>query len=396
MTSGRGVPEYKGPLSGRSELSLLINRLEQILLPGKVVQIDYDACYARVAMLDQKNNGITTDWIRWTEDTAGDDREWSPPSVGENVLVFSPTGSVNNGIIHSAFNTTDFPALSNSRTIRRKTWGKPPKGSFFDSPFWELEKQKGSEHVWNYLPTSGEFRHEIGDKVLIHWTSEFLMFRIGNTQFVLKDGSAVTTIADDLTDPTESTEINATLHDVTIRTNNEASVRVIRPGGQNTEYAAVEIQVSDKAAITVKEDSIKATVNQDACLSLANGEAQLESKTAKAILTLNSSTASLTLGAISCTLAEGVMLLGSSGTQVQIISPEGSPGIVNINSAGFFAPTPDPEPSLAPALPLIYQQGELPANPRPPVEATPQQAKPRWPMTEGKGPYYPRTNTPKR
>lgn len=389
MTSGRGIPEYRGGMSPRNEMSLLFQRLASMLLPGRVAQLDLKNAYARVEMKDTKGKGVMTDWLRWMEDTAGDDREWSPPSIGETVMVFSPSGDLNNAIIWGSINTTGLPPICDSAFIRRKTWGKPPTESFFDYPFWEVDKTKEKTHVWNYLPSKGEFRHEIGDKVLVHWTEEFLMWRIGNTQYILKDGSAVLTIADDIKDPKQRVEIRADLDKVEVHANHEASVVVQRYDPFKEQIAKVEVQVGDKSALIVENDRIRAAYDDDASLVLSGNTAVLESKKAKAKLSLMSGASSMCLDGVSVRCLPQLATLGMAGSEISVL-----PTSVVIGTSSLLIPQNVSSPAPL-GVGAVWQTGPLAAIPHPTIKQKPQQAKARWPLAESKGPKYPRTGKPK-
>lgn len=388
MSSGRGIPEYRGPMSARSELSLLVNRLECMMLPGKVAQIDYLAGYARVEMLDKKDAGVTTDWIRWMENTAGEDREWSPPSIGENVLVYSPTGNLNNGIIWGAFNTTKLPPISDSGTIRRKTWGKPPDGSFFDYLFWEVEKRKGREHVWNYAPKTGEFRQEVGDKSLFHQTADFIMLKVGNTQLLMQDGSITMTVAEDLKNPMRASEVRMTRDHVEIHASHEASVVVKRSnaGGE----AAVTSQVGMGTVLEVKKQTMKASVYQNTCLTLTAFEAVMEVKNAKSKLSLKGGITSLAMDGVSMYLTPVVAGLGKAGSELLV-----GTGVIVHNTTSFISPPISN--GYFPGAGRPFVTGPTPAVPASTIPVVPRQAKPRWTMKESKkAPYYPRSQKPKK
>lgn len=374
-------------MSPRNEMSLLFQRLAQMLLPGKVVQLDLKNAYARVSMLDTKGKGVVTDWIRWMEDTAGDDREWSPPSIGETVMVLSPSGDLNNGIIWGAINTVDLPPICDLPNIRRKTWGKPPKESFFDYPLWELDKTKDKTHVWNYLPSKGEFRHEIGDKVLVHWTEDFLMWRIGNTQYILKDGSAVLTIADDIKKPEKLTEIRADLNKVEIHTNHEAAVIVERE--HDDLPAKVEAQVGGKSTIIVQKDGIKAAHDDDASLVLGANTAVLESKKAKAKLALMTGVSSMCLDGVSVRCLPQFAAIGMAGSEMSVL-----PTSIILGTSSLIIPQNVSSPAPL-GVGLQYQTGPVAGVPHPTLKKDVQQAKARWPLEESKGPKYPRTGKPK-
>jgi hypothetical protein len=304
-------------------------------------------------------------------------------------MIFSPTGNINQAIIDRSFNTTDYPPNCDSPTIRRKTWVKPPEGEFFDFPFWEMETAADRTHVWEYLPSKGEFRHEIGDKVLIHWTEDFLMWRIGNTQYILKDGSSVMTIADDIKNPTQRVEIRADINKVEVHANHEASVVVQRYDPLNDQPAKVEAQVGDKTALILDRDGIKAAFDDDASLVLAGGTAVLESKKSKAQLSLKNGVSSLSLDGVSTKLTPMSAIMGMAGGEVQV-----TPAAIVLAASQLVIPQNVSSPS-SPGVGSIFQAGPLAAVSHPTIKQTPQQAKARWPLKESKGPKYPRTGKPK-
>lgn len=55
---------------------------------------------------------ITTAKIRYLNTRAGDDQTWNPPSIGEEVIVFSPSGVLEMGIAFGGFNNAEYPAIS--------------------------------------------------------------------------------------------------------------------------------------------------------------------------------------------------------------------------------------------------------------------------------------------
>ena len=55
---------------------------------------------------------ITTAKIRYLNSRAGDDQSWNPPSIGEEVIVFSPSGVLELGIAFGGLNNAQNPAIS--------------------------------------------------------------------------------------------------------------------------------------------------------------------------------------------------------------------------------------------------------------------------------------------
>jgi phage baseplate assembly protein V len=69
-------------------------RIETLLRLGTIADIDHDQARVRVA-----TGGLTTDWLPWHTGRAGATRQWSPPTVGEQVMVLSPSGEMGAGIV---------------------------------------------------------------------------------------------------------------------------------------------------------------------------------------------------------------------------------------------------------------------------------------------------------
>lgn len=69
-------------------------RLANILRIGVVAALDAANALVQVDLGD-----LTTDWLPWSTGRAGNTRKWSAPRVGEQVLVFSPSGELGAGIV---------------------------------------------------------------------------------------------------------------------------------------------------------------------------------------------------------------------------------------------------------------------------------------------------------
>ncbi|NKG32826.1 phage baseplate assembly protein V [Erwinia rhapontici] len=68
--------------------------LQNLIRVGIVIQVDYLEYVARVQV-----GGNTTDWIRWGAQRAGDAQTWWAPAVGEQVVILSPGGDLENAFI---------------------------------------------------------------------------------------------------------------------------------------------------------------------------------------------------------------------------------------------------------------------------------------------------------
>jgi hypothetical protein len=388
MNSGRGIPEYaRGGMSPRSELSLLAQKIENILVPGKVIEVDHTNAYARVSFKDEKGRGVNSDWLRWTEKTSGDDREWSPPSVGERVIVLFFGGNVNNGIILSTFNVLDYPPNCDDKNVSRKTWGKPLDQSFFDYPFWQISKAKGSTHLWNYLPSKGEMRHEIGEDVVIHWTEKFLMFRIKENQLVLTPDGITITSADKLDDPSKFIEIQAQKDKAVIHVDHKAAITINRSGPNDG--PSVNIHAEGITAINMDSAGFRVSHAKAMSLELSSAGIYADNRVAKARMVLAMGVSSMALDGVSMILQPNAAVLGMNGSGVLV-----SPSVIELATSTVYVPEP-PVLGASPATVAGYEETgpATEAQVTEPTDIVPKP--PRWDMMESKGPKYPRTGKPK-
>ncbi|MFJ2986601.1 phage baseplate assembly protein V [Collimonas sp. NPDC087041] len=77
-----------------ADLSELLRLLSNLIRFGTIADIDHDAQRVRVRV-----GGNLTTWRPWITLRAGDAQSWFPPSVGEQVIVFSPEGELTNAVI---------------------------------------------------------------------------------------------------------------------------------------------------------------------------------------------------------------------------------------------------------------------------------------------------------
>lgn len=77
---------------------------------GTVVSVDYDAGTARVQFED-----LVTGDVPWLAPRAGETRIWSPPSIGEQVLVIAPEADTARGIIIGSLSSDAHPHAGRDR-----------------------------------------------------------------------------------------------------------------------------------------------------------------------------------------------------------------------------------------------------------------------------------------
>lgn len=89
------------------ELAELSRRLENIIRFGTIAQIDYGEKKVRVQTGD-----ILTNWLNWRVARAGTTRTWNPPTVGEQVMILSPSGELANGLVMPSIYSDEYDAPS--------------------------------------------------------------------------------------------------------------------------------------------------------------------------------------------------------------------------------------------------------------------------------------------
>ncbi|MGD7227625.1 phage baseplate assembly protein V, partial [Ralstonia pseudosolanacearum] len=93
----------------------LARLLENLLRLGTVAEVRHTTPPA----VRVRTGGITTTWRPWAERRAGRTRTWNPPTVGEQVLLFCPSGDPANAVILCGIPTADNDVPSNdpNRTV---------------------------------------------------------------------------------------------------------------------------------------------------------------------------------------------------------------------------------------------------------------------------------------
>lgn len=90
---------------------LLLNLLRK----GEVIAVDHGAGKARV-----QTGELTTAWIPWFAFTAGETRDWLPPTIGEQVMLLCPGGDPADAVILAGFFSDDHPAPSNLASLHTR------------------------------------------------------------------------------------------------------------------------------------------------------------------------------------------------------------------------------------------------------------------------------------
>lgn len=97
-------------------LSRLIHNLIQV---GTVEEIRHKPAPPKdyPARVRVRIGDLLTDWIPWIELRAGKSRSWNPPTIGEQGVIFSPSGDLTGAIFLAAFNSDEVPELSDEEAL---------------------------------------------------------------------------------------------------------------------------------------------------------------------------------------------------------------------------------------------------------------------------------------
>lgn len=100
-----------------NDLAALARLLENLIRFGVIAAVQMEPPRVRVT-----TGTLTTAWLPWLAWRAGSDREWDPPSLGEQVILLSPSGQLANGIVVTGAFSDHIPANGNREGLHRRTY----------------------------------------------------------------------------------------------------------------------------------------------------------------------------------------------------------------------------------------------------------------------------------
>lgn len=129
----------------------LDRRLANIVRIGTIAELDAANARVKVTLGDLK-----TDWLPWASARAGGDRSWSAPEVGEQVLLFAPSGELAAAVVMGSINQEEHPAPANSGDHTRFQWS--------DGAFQDYDR--AGHHYILDIPAGGDITLHIGSTTL--------------------------------------------------------------------------------------------------------------------------------------------------------------------------------------------------------------------------------------
>ena len=100
-----------------NDLATLARLIENLIRFGTIVEVQMKPARVRV-----KTGPLTTGWLPWITPRAGADREWNPPNIGEQVILFSPSGQLGNGVVLTGLFSDHIPANGDREGLHRRTY----------------------------------------------------------------------------------------------------------------------------------------------------------------------------------------------------------------------------------------------------------------------------------
>lgn len=91
------------------DIATLSRMLENLIRIGTVSAVDHAAALCRV-----DSGELESEWVPWVERRTGNTRSWDPPTVGEQVILLSPSGEPAGGVALRGLYRDAHPAPSAS------------------------------------------------------------------------------------------------------------------------------------------------------------------------------------------------------------------------------------------------------------------------------------------
>lgn len=106
-----------------NDLATLARLLENLIRFGTIAAVDHgNPAQLKPPRVTVQTGTLLTGWLPWLNPRAGEDREWNPPTVGEQVVLLSPSGQLANGVVITGLFSDSIPANGNRAGLHRRTY----------------------------------------------------------------------------------------------------------------------------------------------------------------------------------------------------------------------------------------------------------------------------------
>lgn len=106
----------RGSINGMN-ITDLARLLENLIRFGTIEAVQMQPPRVKV-----KTGTLTTTWLPWLALRAGADREWDPPTEGEQVILLSPSGILAQGVAITGLYSDHIPANGEREALHRRTY----------------------------------------------------------------------------------------------------------------------------------------------------------------------------------------------------------------------------------------------------------------------------------
>ena len=101
------------------DLGEVARRLANVVRPCTIAEVDLGGARARASYGEDPNGApVLTAWLPWISAAAGEDRDWRPPSAGEQAILLAPYGELPAAFILCGVYRDKFPAPESAGTKR--------------------------------------------------------------------------------------------------------------------------------------------------------------------------------------------------------------------------------------------------------------------------------------
>ncbi|AOJ03310.1 baseplate assembly protein [Burkholderia mayonis] len=101
-----------------------------VVRKGSILDVDHKAGLCRVSVGESDDDGLQTNWIPWLAPAAGNTREWSPPTKGEQVVVLGAMGDLAQGVALRGVFSDTFPAPDNLPNTHTRVYADGARVSY--------------------------------------------------------------------------------------------------------------------------------------------------------------------------------------------------------------------------------------------------------------------------